>query len=287
MVIPIGPLPALPQRPAVSHKGTFGTALIVGGSRGMSGAVSLAGLSALRGGSGLVFIAAPESVCPIVAAADPSYLTVPLNEDSAGQLTMAALPTIQKQLDRCTAAGIGPGLGESPPLDQLVASLYTQTPQPVVVDADALNALARQPELIAQHQGPRILTPHPGEMSRLAQTTTRDVQENRESLAQIFAREHRCIVVLKGSGTIVSDGTRLFVNTTGNSGMATGGSGDVLTGLITSLLAQGMQPFEAAQLAVYVHGKSGDLAAEHLGKHGMIASDLPYYLALALKDLES
>ncbi len=287
MVIPIGPLPALPQRPVSSHKGSFGTALIVGGSRGMAGAVTLAGLAALRGGSGLVFVAAPENICPVIAAAEPSYLTVSLNEDSAGQLTMASLPAIQEQLDRCTAVGIGPGLGESQLLDQLIASLYAETPQSLVVDADALNALARQPEIIARHEGPRILTPHPGEMSRLAQTTTQDVQENRESLARVFAREHNCIVVLKGHGTVVSDGTRLFVNTTGNSGMATGGSGDVLTGLITSLLAQGMQPFEAAQLAVHIHGKAGDLAAEHFGKHGLIASDLPHYVAMALKDLET
>ncbi len=287
MVIPIGPLPALPQRPASAHKGTFGTSLIVGGSRGMSGAAILAGLAALRGGSGLVFVAIPESVYPIVAAAEPSYLTIPLNEDSDGQLTMTSLPVIQKQLDRCTAAGIGPGLGESHSLDQLVASLYSETPQPLVVDADALNSLARQPEVIGQHNGPRILTPHPGEMSRLVQTTTRDVQENRESLAKVFAREHNCIVVLKGQGTVVSDGEQLFINTTGNSGMATGGAGDVLTGLITSLLAQGMRPFEAAQLAVYIHGKAGDLAAEHYGKHGLIASDLPMYVAMAQKDLET
>lgn len=286
MIIPILPLPSLPQRPASSHKGTFGTALIIGGSRGMSGAATLAGLAALRGGSGLVFVACPESVSPIIAAAEPSYLTVSLSEDSAGQLSMAALPAIKEQLDRCTAAGIGPGLGKSEKLDQLIGSLYTETPQPLVVDADALNSLANQPDIISDHQGPRILTPHPGEMARLAQTTTKDVQENRESLARVFAREHRCIVVLKGDGTVVSDGEKTYVNTTGNNGLASGGSGDVLTGLMTSLLAQGMQPFEAAQLAVYLHGKAGDFGAEHLGKHGLIASDLPYYIAIAMKDIE-
>lgn len=286
MVIPILPLPALPKRPANSHKGTFGTALIIGGSRGMSGAATLAGTAALRGGSGLVFVACPESVYPIVAAAEPSYLTVPLSEDSAGQLSMTALADIKQQLDRCTAAGIGPGLGESENIDQLIGSLYTETPQPLVIDADSLNALARQPDLIAQHAGPRILTPHPGEMARLAQTTTQDVQENRESLARSFAREHNCIVVLKGHSTVVTDGEQLYLNSTGNSGMATGGSGDVLTGLMTSLLAQGMPPFEAAQLSVHLHGKAGDFAAEHLGTHGLIASDLPYYLAIALKDME-
>ncbi|MCA8982885.1 MAG: NAD(P)H-hydrate dehydratase [Planctomycetaceae bacterium] len=280
------PLPPLPPRDASGHKGSFGSVLLVGGSRGMSGAIVLAGLTALRGGCGLTFLACPRGIQPIVASAEPSYLTIPLPEDDAGKLTAAAIPALADGIDRATAIGLGPGLGQGVELDRLVSHLYRELPHPLVVDADALNALSRQPEILADCAGPRILTPHPGEMARLLGTTTRDVQENREVIAREFALENQCVLLLKGRETLVTDGTGLYVNPTGNQGLATGGTGDVLTGLLTSLLAQGMSPVAAAQMAAFIHGHAADLAVEQLGTRGLIASDLPRYIALALKEYE-
>lgn len=274
-------LPALPPRPADGHKGTFGRTLIIGGSRGMSGAPALAGLGALRGGAGLVYVAIPQSIAPIVGGIDPSYLTIPLVEDEEGRLAAGASDRILEQLSSMTAIGLGPGLGKSPALKTLVRGLYRTASIPMVVDADALNLLSDMRDVLFEPGGERVLTPHPGEFSRLTGLPMEEIQERRESLAAEFARQHRCVVVLKGPQTVITDGARIVLNTTGNSGMATGGTGDVLTGLTTALLGQGLPSYEAARLAVYLHGLAGDLAAEELSEPGMIASDLPRYLPKA------
>jgi ADP-dependent NAD(P)H-hydrate dehydratase len=277
--------PELPRRATDSHKGSFGSVLLIGGSRGMSGAITLAGLAALRSGCGLTYLACPAEILPTVAAAEPSYLTVPLPDDQTGRLTPAAWPTLQPLLESCTAVAIGPGCGQSPEFDELFAHVFRACQKPLVIDADGLNSLARQPELWEHKSGPRILTPHPGEMSRLLQVSVAEVQQNRSELARLYAQKHGSIVVLKGAGTIITDGEQDYVNSTGNHGMATGGTGDVLTGVIASLLAQGMTGMAAAQLGVYVHGRAGDLAADHWGYRGLIASDLPGYVALAFREL--
>lgn len=274
-------LPPIPSRPAESHKGTYGRVLIVGGRAGMAGAAALAGLGALRGGAGLVYLAVPKSVISIVSSIEPSYLTLPLNVDVTGELIDSALVQIQQELVGKDACGIGPGIGTSDVVQSIVTTLYQEASLPMVVDADALNCLATKRECLAVHAGARILTPHPGEFARLIDSDIRTVQANREQLAAEFAAKHDVVLVLKGHRTIVTDGQRLYVNTTGNSGMATGGTGDVLTGLTTALLAQKMPPFEAAQLAVYLHGLAGDLAAQDLSEQGLIASDLPKYLPKA------
>lgn len=285
-------LPQPPARPAEAHKGTFGRVLVIGGSRGMSGAAALAGLSALRGGAGLVFLAVPESILPIVAAVEPSYLTVPLPEDPQGRLSLAARDPLAEIIPNHTALAVGPGWGRSADLTELARWLFAEVDKPMVIDADGLNALAEVPEVFSQRVATAeaavpILTPHPGEFARLAGQKTRTVQENREELAARFARDHGVIVVLKGRGTVVTDGRRLAVNATGNPGLATGGTGDVLTGVIAALLAQRMAPFEAARLAVHLHGLAGDLAAERLSPVGLIASDLPGYLPVAWSALTS
>lgn len=277
--------PELPRRSDESHKGSYGTALIIGGSRGMSGAVTLAGLGALRTGCGLAFLACPADIQPTVAAAEPAYLTVPLPADENGQLEPAAWSVLQPVLEKSTAVAIGPGAGQSPGFEALFTQVLRTCPQPLVIDADGLNALARQTRTAETWPGPRIVTPHPGEMARLLHISVAEVQQNRSQVARDFAQQQQCIVVLKGAGTIVTDGEQEYVNTTGNHGMATGGTGDVLTGVITALLAQGLTPFAAAQLGVYVHGRAGDLAADHWGHRGLIASDLPGYVALALREL--
>ncbi len=279
--------PPLPDRPEDAHKGTFGRALVVAGSRGMSGASVLAGTAALRGGAGLVYVAAPEGIVPIVAASEPSYLTVPLPEDAAGRIAASALREITARLEPMQAVAIGPGLGQSDSLKSLVAELYATVPLPLVVDADALNLLARSPARLSQHAGPRILTPHPGEFARLTGNQIGSDRSEREQAAIDFAAAESIVVVLKGPATVITDGDRIAINSTGNSGMATGGSGDVLTGLIASLLAQGMEPFAAAQLGAHVHGLAGDIVAARNSGRGLIASDLLQGLCEAWIALEA
>ncbi len=273
--VPITALPPLPARPATGHKGTFGRALVVAGSRGMSGAACLAGTAALRGGAGLVTVAIPESLLPIVAGYEPSYLTSPLTETD-GRIAADAVPELFRVMHTQTAVAIGPGLGRSVALDEFVTRAYRELPVPLVMDADGLNALAAHPQTWSGHRTPaaRIFTPHYGEFARLTGQSIEALIADRIQAAVSFARTHGITLVLKGPGTLITDGTRVAENTTGNSGMATGGSGDVLTGILVALLAQGMSAFEAAQLGVFLHGLAGDLAAAEMSQPGLIASDL-------------
>ena len=276
-------LPQLPPRKPDSHKGDFGTALLIGGACGMAGAISLSGMAALRGGAGLVKLAVPTASQSVVAGFEPSYMTVGLPCDDSGRITLAARELLIEVAAKATAVGCGPGLGRSADLDELVAWLYTGLKQPVVFDADALNALAIQPDLLAKPGGPRIITPHPGEFQRLIGATTRLPREELEHEAMALAARAKIVVLLKGHRTLITDGNRQAHNETGNPGMATGGTGDVLTGLTTALLCQHLTPFDAALLAANVHGLAGDLAAEELGEVSLIASDLLRWLSPALK----
>jgi len=276
-------LPTFPARSPEGHKGTFGRAMIVAGSRGMSGAAILSGLAALRGGAGLVYLAIPESILDIVAAFEPSYLTLPQSSDTEGRLSSDAEDALRESAEDMTAAAIGPGLGQSEDLASLVESLYENLSLPLVVDADGLNNLVDSKMLLEAPEHPRILTPHPGEFSRLCGLSIDEVQSNREEIAYYFADKSGAIVILKGPKTVVTDGERMFVNQTGNSGLATGGTGDVLTGFMTALLSQGMEPFDAACLGAHLHGLAGDFAASEKTEPGLIASDLPHYLTSAIR----
>lgn len=290
-------LPDLPERPDDSHKGTFGRVLIAAGSVGMGGAAALAGLGALRGGAGLVRLAVPESLLVPLAATEPSFLLTPLPEDSHGRTAGTARSVLAPLLSDQSAIAIGPGWGQSEQINRLIHWFFTQTRAPLVIDADGLNALARTPSAwetrVKSAAGsedsefpPRILTPHPGEFARLTGDDIPRTDEAREQAAIDFAREKRVVLLLKGHRTIITDGQRLAVNQTGNSGMATGGSGDVLTGLIAALLAQKLPAFEAAQLGAHLHGLAGDLAAAEYSKRGLIASDLPTFIGRAWSHLE-
>lgn len=286
------PLPSLPARSPTSHKGDFGRALLIGGSRGMCGAISLAGTATLRGGAGLVTLATPDVCLDVVAALEPAYMTLPLPSDFAGRIGHFALAwqRIAGRLAQTTAMAIGPGLGRSPTIDELVRTVFRDSPCPVVSDADALNALARQPEVLSQHAGPRILTPHPGEFRRLAAALSIAMPPNatrhdEELAAHAFAARTGTVVLLKGHQSLITDGQRAIRNGTGNPGLATGGSGDVLTGVLTALLCQGLAPWDAARLAAHVHGLAGDLAAADLGEASLIASDLARYLPGAMGKL--
>jgi NAD(P)H-hydrate epimerase len=284
-------IPTLPPRPADSHKGTFGTALIIAGSRGMAGAAGLAGAAALRSGAGLVRIACPKEVTPIVAGWEPCYMAWPLAQTSSGVLDFShARADLERLASDANAIAAGPGLGRSPSTRELGCWL-TQTPgPPLVLDADVLNELAEFEAWETRLGRTVIVTPHPGEMARLLGTSVATVQADRRASAIELARrspERRLIVVLKGDGSVVTDGRRVFTNSTGNPGMATGGSGDVLTGVIVALLAQRLDPFEAAVLGVHVHGTAGDLACDEEGEVSMTAADIVDELAEAFSHLDS
>jgi ADP-dependent NAD(P)H-hydrate dehydratase len=283
------PIPKLAPRPPDSHKGTFGHALLIGGSRGMAGAISLAGMAALRSGAGLVTIATADNCLDTVAGFEASYMTVPLASDAEGRIAKAAQSKIAELAARCTTIGCGPGMQRSADIDQLVAWLYQDSLQTMIVDADALNALSAQRDILSTHAGARIVTPHPGEFARLLGIEKLDPNERMQRATE-FAEQNNIVVVLKGHRTIVTDGERTYVNETGNPGMATGGCGDVLTGTITALAGQqltlpgqGLTPFQAAQLGVHIHGRAGDLAAAAHGETSLIASDLVRCLPEAFK----
>lgn len=280
-------LPLLPKRPVKGHKGTFGRVMMLGGSRGMSGAISLAGMGALRSGAGLVYLGIPEGIGSIVAGHNPSYLTVPFPEDESGIMEGVAYEDLQPLLEDKSVVAIGPGWGQSEALRELCRKILLTVEKPVVIDADALNMLVGMTDVLHEGPVPRVLTPHPGEFARLVGMPLKTVVEHRSQVAAEFADSFDVVLVLKGKETIVTDGKRLYLNTTGNSGMGTGGSGDVLTGVISGLLAQGMPAFEAAQLGVYLHGLAGDLAAAELSQPALIASDLPNYLGKAWLQLDA
>lgn len=278
-------LPRLPSRAKDSHKGTFGKVLIVAGSVGMSGAAVLAGLGALRGGAGLVQIACPSAIQPLVAAGNPCYLTVGLMHDSTGQLTPASLETLDAILPGVQAVAFGPGLGRGPDVSHVLHHLIAQYEGPIIIDADGLHALTQlqQQREVPDRKIPLTCTPHPGELAQMMGLTSQLIQADRKQQALRYVMEHKVLLVLKGQGTLVTDGLRMYVNTTGNPGMAKGGSGDVLTGLIASLAAQGMAPLEAAQAAVYLHGSAGDLAAATLTEQAMLPTDLVETLPMAFR----
>lgn len=275
-------LPRLAAREAEGNKGSYGKVLVIAGSRGMAGAAVLAGSAALRGGAGLVRVAVPWGVLNQVAAANPCYLTVPVQEDADGRIGGAAIPLLIDLARESTVVAIGPGLGRSADLSDLVHQMLSRVDRPMVLDADGINAVRSHLEWITERTAPLVLTPHPGEFAGLIDTEIPIVQANREELAVMFAAEHAATLVLKGHRTVVTDGRgSIYVNETGNPGMATGGTGDVLTGVIAALLGQGLREFPAAQLGVYLHGLAGDLAREDVGEVSLIASDLVEYLPRA------
>lgn len=277
-------VPTLKPRPHDGHKGTFGKVCIVAGSVGMSGAAALAGRAALRAGAGLVRIATARSALPVVASLDPCYTTIPLAEDSAGRIGAKAIDAILNAVGENDAMAIGPGLGTSSALRSVVETLLRQEGLRLVIDGDGLNNLSRLKEWPKTLKADVILTPHPGEMQRLWRGLFRaEMPKLREETAAQLAAATHTVVALKGAGTVVTDAERLYVNNTGNPGMATAGSGDVLTGVITALLGQGQGRFEATVLGVHLHGLAGDIAAGRHGQISMMATDILDALPEALK----
>lgn len=268
----------LPDRENNAHKGDFGRILLLCGSRGYTGAAYLAAMGALRCGAGLVFLGVPESIYDIEAVKLNEAIVFPL-PDKGGMLSAQAIPEILERLPRMDAVIIGPGLGQSEDVTAVVAEVLKNARCPVVLDADGINVMAPHKDILRGRTGVTVLTPHGGEFSRLGGNLASD----RVHEAGAMARELGCIVLLKGYGTVITDGETAYINPTGNPGMAVGGSGDVLAGIIGSFLGQKINPLEAAACGAYVHGEAGDLCARDLGQYGMLPTDMLNVLPRLLK----
>jgi NAD(P)H-hydrate epimerase len=282
--------PLLAPRARDANKGSYGHVLVIGGSLGKAGAPAMAGFSALRAGAGLSTVATPKSVLATVAGYHAEVMTEPLAETEAGTISLRSLESgLDLLLERKTVVAIGPGVSRHPETVEFVRAAVTRYNVPMVLDADALNAFEDATGKLTGHGRTLVITPHPGEMSRLTGRSIADIQANRLEIARTFAREHELIVVLKGHRTLIAspDGT-VWVNPTGNPGMATGGTGDVLTGMVAGLIAQHPQHTRAATvLAVYLHGLAGDLASESVGESSLVATDLVRFLPEAFSGMRA
>jgi ADP-dependent NAD(P)H-hydrate dehydratase / NAD(P)H-hydrate epimerase len=279
--------PLLAPRPRDSNKGMYGHVLIVGGSLGKAGAAAMAGMAVLKSGAGLATVATAKSALSTVANFHPELMTEPLPETEIGSIALEAFSSgkLDELADKKTVLAIGPGISRHPQTSELVRKAVMKYKNPIVLDADGLNAFeGKSAELNGQGRA-LLITPHPGEMARLANCSTADVQKDRLNIARNFAREHQLIVVLKGDRTLIAGPSgEVWVNTTGNPGMATGGTGDILTGMVAGILAQNPKhPLQAVFTAVHLHGLAGDVARESVGEHSLVATDLLFTLPEAFR----
>lgn len=278
----------LPGRAADSHKGNYGSVLVVAGSAGMTGAACLAAEAAARTGAGLVTLAVPEGLHQIVETKLTEVMTYPLPQEKSQSLSPEALPVIMSLLDKADVLALGPGLSTNPGTVRLVRELLGKISSPCVLDADGLNALAGHTDIFKKAGAPLVLTPHPGEMARLTGLGTADIARDRLAGAEKYSSLWQSVLVLKGAPSLVAaPGGNVYVNSTGNPGMAAGGSGDVLTGIIAGLLAQGLSPERAAAAGVYLHGFAGDRAAARKGMMGLLAGDILLALPEVLREMEA
>lgn len=288
------PTPLLRQNPD-AYKNQFGHVLVLAGSARMLGAPALCGLAAMRSGAGLTTLGVPKSLnAALQKKISPVLMTWPLAETSRQTFSLKGWTSISPEQKKFSVIALGPGLSQDPQTKKFVQKIVSYSSVPLVIDADALNALADNPNALLRTQTPKILTPHIGEFNRLIKETrhkipcTRPATQNKKQndlkrKAADFSKKYRCILVLKGHQTIVSDPSgKTCLNKTGNAGMATAGSGDVLTGMIAAFLAQGVSAFEAARLGVFLHGKAGDAAAKKIGKTAMIATDIIDFIPYAI-----
>lgn len=265
---------SLPARAADAHKGNFGRTLLVGGSRGMSGSIALSAIASLRCGAGLVTAAVPNRCLETVASFHPCLMTIPLPDDGNGRFSIDASAALASRVSGASAVGCGPGMTTEPGSIAIVERLLDLRSLPRVLDADAINVLATLArEESATDLGPLVLTPHPGELERLTAAPASD-REAQVAAAKSFAERTGAVIVVKGGPTVVVSGEQVWTNSTGNPGMATAGSGDVLTGVIASMLGQRLSAWQAACLGVWVHGLAGDIAAEAHGQAGMTACEI-------------
>ena len=275
----------LKKRKRDSNKGDYGRAALIGGSSGMSGSCFLSSTAALRSGAGLSYTIVPDSISQILQIKSLETIVIPICTEG-GDFNAASSTEVLEKIKNMDAIGIGPGLGSGEEIADFVKKILIHSDKPFVVDADALNALSKDLSYVSDLSQDIILTPHPLEMARLLGTTVEEVEKDRISAAKHFANVYGCTLLLKGSKTVVTNGEEVYINTTGNPGMATAGSGDVLTGIILALLGQGYGTMEAGKMGAYIHGSAGDLAKEELGEMGMVASDIIRYLPKTLKRME-
>ncbi|OGV42518.1 MAG: hypothetical protein A2X46_04425 [Lentisphaerae bacterium GWF2_57_35] len=279
--------PLMPRRARLSHKGTFGHVLLIGGSRGYSGSIALSARAALRSGAGLVTVLVPASIAPIVAGFMPEVMVTGVAETAQGTLGYELWNTWQERLDEFDAVLLGPGLTRHDQSLQLVRSIIRDCPRPLVLDADAISILEGQAHWMGKARNPLAITPHPGELARLMSTTVEKIQADRCGAVRAAVKATGATVVLKGAGTVIGQADQpLQVNINGNPGMATGGTGDVLAGMLTGLLGQGFDAFDAACTSVYLHGRAGDRAALRKSQAGLIAGDLIEEIPSAFRELE-
>lgn len=279
-------IPKLKPRAVESHKGDFGKIAVIAGSVGMAGAAALAGRATLRAGAGLVRVAVPKSILPTVASIEQSFTAIPLAEDSSGRISAKAINDILNIVSENDCIAFGPGVGISGSIKSIIETLITQPDLRMVMDADGLNNLSGIKNWPEKLKAKLILTPHPGEMKRLWKGLFREpLPTDRKQQALRFAQRTNTTIVLKGSGTVVTDGNKFYINKTGNAGMATAGSGDCLTGIIAALIGQKLDDFDAAVLGAYIHGSAGDIAAEKFGQVSLIATDIIDSLGSAFKRL--
>ncbi|MCD7897216.1 MAG: NAD(P)H-hydrate dehydratase [Planctomycetaceae bacterium] len=276
-------LPPLPNRMADSHKGDYGRVLIIAGSAGMTGAGAMASIASLRSGVGVVLWALPKSLNSIAESMFPEIMTLPIPDTPSGAPAMDAREILVEAARETNCVVLGPGLPVAGDTGELMRLLIPEIFPTLIIDGGAFSAIGTEFMIIRKRQGPTILTPHPGEMGRITGKTSAQVQEKRQEFAVKYAKHSGAIVALKGKGTIVTDGNSVYVNQSGNAGMSTAGSGDVLCGVISALVGQGLPPFDATKLGVYLHGLAGDIAAEELGMHGVIASDIAARLPAAFR----
>jgi len=277
-------LKKIPPRIKNSHKKTYGHAFVLAGSPGMTGAAALASQAAIRSGCGYVTLGVPESLNPIMEAKLTEVMTLPLPETECSGLSVEALLKIMSFSSDATSLAIGPGLSAAPETLSLVRMIVQRADKPIVVDADAISAFAEHKEML--NNKPLVITPHPGEFCKLTLIDKKKILASPDKVAAKFAKEHGIVVVLKGHRAVVTDGKNIYINASGNPGMSTAGAGDVLTGMITSFLAQGALPFEAAAMGVYFHGRAGDQCAKRIGMMGMIAGDIVKMIPGVLKEYE-
>lgn len=266
------------------HKGDFGHVFVLAGSLGLSGAAVLCSTAVLRSGAGLVTLGLPRSLSLIMSKRLTEVMSCPLPETSVISLSLKSEKEILNKIEKCDVVVLGPGLSQNPETKRLIQKIVPMIGRLMVLDADALNAISGSASILKKIQAPYVITPHPGEMSRLIHRSIGYIKNNRLDVAKKFSDDYNAVVVLKGAGTVITDiDGKFYINDTGNPGMATAGSGDVLTGIIAGFLAQGLELFDAARLGVYVHGLAGDLAAEEKGEIGLIASDILEKVPEAIK----
>lgn len=273
----------LEKRRVNTHKGNYGRVGIIGGSIGFTGAPYLASLASLRTGSGYAYTLVPGEISEVMSIKLIEAIVRPIEDNRKGSFTMESLQDILKYTKDMDALAIGPGMGVDADRTYIVKKIIKNVDAPIVLDADAINCISNDPDMLMEHKGIIIATPHPGEMAKFLDISIEKLQKNRVHYSELISKRYNIIIVLKGYKTVVAHPNgHTYINNTGNPGMATAGTGDILTGMIASLLGQGINPFVAAKLGVYLHGIAGDITKEQLGEYGMIASDIIDNIPLAI-----